>query len=130
MPQFQPGEQAYLRIVFQNVLPIDDVQIVFVHEEDENEHILFSAAGKYSDKPLAPSEETKLYFEEAIPKDLKPGVYSLDTINFKTFSGQTLDYRGDIGTPKFEVIPEREFAPLVEDVSIFHSFSLPDDFPQ
>jgi hypothetical protein len=54
-----------------------------------------------------------------ISKDQKPGVYALDKINFQTFSGNTLDYQGNVGTPKFEVIPELTFAPLVEDLSIF-----------
>ncbi len=60
-----------------------------------------------------------LDFGQTVPGDQKPGVYALDRINFETFGGQTLDHRGDVGTPKFEVVEEPEFAPIVEDVSIF-----------
>jgi hypothetical protein len=46
-------------------------------------------------------------------------VYALERINFQTFSGDSRDYRGDVGTPKFEVMPEHVFAPMVEEVSIY-----------
>lgn len=60
-----------------------------------------------------------LDFSKLLEKDTKPGVYALDRINFQTFSGDSRDYRGDTGTPKFEVIPEHEFAPIVEEVAIY-----------
>jgi hypothetical protein len=45
-------------------------------------------------------------------------VYALDRINFETVNGNTIDYRGDGIMLKFEVVPERVAAPMVEDVSV------------
>ena len=53
-----------------------------------------------------------------IPKEQKLGVYALDSITFQTYGGKTLPYRGDIGRPRFEVIPEREAAPTVHQLTI------------
>ncbi len=117
--QFQPGQEVYIRFTFQNAVPLDNVFIVFVHEEEENEHIVFGLASEYTNEPIQPRPGRILPLSVTIPKDQKPGVYALNKINFQTFSGNTLDYQGDVGTPKFEVIPELTFAPLVEDLSIF-----------
>lgn len=117
MNQFQPGEQVYVRLVFQNVVPIKNAYIVFMHQEDENEQIVFGF--KAEEQPLEPNPKRLIDIAPFIEKDKKPGVYALDKINFETFSGKTLDYQGNVGTPKFKVIPEREVAPVVEDVSIF-----------
>ena len=120
MQQFQPGEDVYIRLTFQNAVPLDNAYIIFVHEEAENEHIVFGLASEYTNVPIQPRPGRILTLAVAIPKDQKPGVYALDKINFETFSGNTLDYKGDVGTPKFEVVPEYTFAPLVEDLSIFN----------
>jgi hypothetical protein len=40
-------------------------------------------------------------------------------INFETFSGNTLNFQGNVGTSEFEVIPEHLVAPRVQGVSIF-----------
>ena len=119
MQQFQPGQAVYIRFAFQNAVPLDNVFIVFVHEEEENEHIVFGLASEYTNEPIQPRPERILPLTVTIRKDQKPGVYALDKINFQTFSGNTLDYQGHVGTPKFEVIPEQAFAPLVTDLSIF-----------
>ena len=34
MEEFQPGEIVYLRLVCHNLVPINNVYIAFVHEED------------------------------------------------------------------------------------------------
>jgi hypothetical protein len=124
MEQFQPGEAVHIDLVFRNPVPIDDAYVVFVHEQDENEHILFGLQARYKDEPLPPSYETTIKgFKVLIAKDTKPGVYALDEINFNTFGGKTLGYQADfLETPKFEVIPERAVAPIVvADISIKRS---------
>jgi hypothetical protein len=118
LEKFQPGEEVYVRLAFQAVVPIQDGHLVFVHEEDENEHIIMGF-GLEEGSSLKPAILTTLDFSKLLEKGTKPGVYALDKINFQTFGGDSRDYRGDIGTPKFEVIPEHEFAPMVEEVSIY-----------
>ena len=119
MLQFQPGDEAYIRIAFQNVVPIQDAWIIFVHEEDGNEHIMFAAVARDEAQPIRPALQTTFDFAVPIEKGKKPGVYALDKINFITYGGNTLGYRGDVGTPRFEVIPEREVAPIVQEFSIY-----------
>ncbi len=46
MERFQPGEEVYVRLVFQAVVPIKYGHLVFVHEEDENEHSIMGFAVK------------------------------------------------------------------------------------
>ncbi len=118
MEKFQPGEEVYVRLAFQAVVPIKDGHLVFVHEEDEDEHIIVGFGAKEG-RSLKPAIKTTLDFSTLLEEGTKPGVYALDKINFQTFGGDSRDYRGDIGTPKFEVIPEREWAPIVEEVSIY-----------
>lgn len=43
MERFQPGEEVYVRLAFQSVVPIKDGHLVFVHEEDEDDE----AAGSW-----------------------------------------------------------------------------------
>lgn len=120
MQQFQPGDEVYVRLVFQSVVSIKNAFIVFVHEQDEDHHIVIRTGERKEDVPLLkPAIQTALDFSKMIERDQKPGVYTLDKINFESFGGIPMDYRGDVGTPKFVVIPEREFAPIVENVSIF-----------
>jgi methylthioribose-1-phosphate isomerase len=60
--------------------------------------------------------------EEAvtITEGQKPGVYALDKINFETFGGRTVDPdRSTIAIPRFEIIPEKDIAPIVTEVSVF-----------
>lgn len=118
MEKFQPGEEVYVRLAFQSVVPIKDGHLVFVHEEDENEHIIVGFGAKEG-RSLKPAVRATLDFSKLLEGDTKPGVYALDKINFQTFGEDSRDYRGDIGTPKFEVIPEHEWAPIVEEVSIY-----------
>lgn len=118
MEKFQPGEEVFVRLSFQAVVPIRDGHLVFVHEEDENEHILMGF-GVGEGQSLKPAIRTTLDFSKLLEGDAKPGVYALDKINFQTFGGDTRDHRGDVGTPKFEVIPEHHWAPVVEGVSIY-----------
>jgi hypothetical protein len=120
MRKFQPGDEIFVRISFQNVVSLKNAFIFFVHEEDENEHIMIGFGTRDEDEPAVKrSMRTVLDFSKTVEKDQKPGIYTLNRINFETFGGQTLDYRGDIEMTRFEVIPEPEFAPIVEDVSIF-----------
>ncbi len=119
MQKFQPGDEAYIRMTFQNVVPIQDAWVIFVHEEDENEHIMFGIAAWDEEEPIRPALQTTLDFAVPIKKDQKLGVYALDRITFQTFGGNTLPYRGDIERPSFEVIPEREAAPTVQELSIY-----------
>ena len=120
MERFQPGEEVYVRLTFQSVVPIRDGHLVFVHEEDEDEHIIMSFGVKEG-RSLKPAIKTMLDFPKLLEKGTKPGVYALNKINFQTFGEDSRDYRGDVGTPKFEVIPEHEFAPTVEELSIYTS---------
>jgi hypothetical protein len=119
MDKFQPGEEVYVRLVFQNAMPIRNAYIVFVHQDDKKAHIVLDFKGADEEKPIQPTSRRLLDIATVVPKEQKPGIYALDRINFKTFSENTLDYRGDIVPPKFEVIPEHEAAPIVQDVSIF-----------
>ncbi len=118
MEKFQPGQEVYVRLSFQAVVPIRDVQLVFVHEEDEDEHIIVSFDPNEG-RSLKPAIRTTLDFSKLLEGGTKPGVYALDKINFQTFGGDSRDYRGDVGTPKFEVIPEYEWAPIVEEVTVY-----------
>ena len=120
MQSFQPGEQVYVRLVFQNVVPIKNAFVFFVHEEDENEHVALGFQGQDGDHPIAPNQKRVLDFAVTIPRDTKPGVYALDKINFETFGGNSLDYQGNVGPVRFAVIPEHEIAPVGEDVSVFN----------
>ena len=117
--QFQPGDEAYVRLAFQHRVAIQDATVVFVHEEDKNAHIMFWVESIDPNEPIPPAMLTSLNFGVRIEKDQKPGVYVLDKINFHTFGGKTLDYQGDVGKPKFEVVPESEAAPVVSELSIF-----------
>src|SRR5215213_566674 len=119
MNQFQPGEYVYVRIVFQHGVPIKNAYVVFVHKEDENEHVVFGFKAAAEEEPLAPDPGRVLDLAVLIEKDKKPGVYVLDKINFESFSGNTLNYQGDIKLQSFEVMPEHDGAPVVEDVSLF-----------
>jgi hypothetical protein len=118
LEKFQPGQEVYVRLSFQAVVPIRDVQLVFVHEEDEDEHIIVSFDPNEG-RSLKPAIRTTLDFSKLLEGGTKPGVYALDKINFQTFGGDSRDYRGDVGTPKFEVIPEYEWAPIVEEVTVY-----------
>ena len=121
MDQFQPGEQVYVRLGFQHVVPIKNAFIVFVHEEDEDQHIAFGFKSGDESKPIQPSQGGRLLdFAKTIERETRPGVYRLDKINFETFSGETKDYQGQFAIPRFEVIPERDFAPIVAEVSIYN----------
>lgn len=91
--------------------------MIFVHEEDEDEHVLFGFST--DDLPLAPNPRRQIDFAKLIEKDQRPGVYVLDKITFETFGGKTLDHEGNIVKPKFEVVPEQERAPMVKEVSVF-----------
>lgn len=109
-----------MRIVFQSVVSLSDGFAIFVHEEDDNEHIMFGFVARGDDKPaVKPARRTIIDLSTMIQRDRKPGVYALQKISFQTFGGKDRGYRGDVGTPKFEVIPEMEFAPIVQDVSIY-----------
>ncbi len=119
MKKFQPGEKALVRLVFRSGVLINSIFVVFVHEEDENAELDEWISSRDENKPIKPSRQITIEFELSIEKDTKPGVYTLDKIRFETFSGNTLDYQGDIGPQKFEVVPEREIAPTVTDLSIF-----------
>jgi hypothetical protein len=92
--------------------------VVFVHEEDENAHVMIDLSLKDEDKPIPPAIQTTLYFGKGIERDAKPGVYRLDTIKFETFGGESMDYRGEFEPPRFEVIPEREWEPIVKGISV------------
>jgi hypothetical protein len=120
MDTFRPGDEVYVRLVFQNVVSLKNAFVFFVHEQDENEHIMIGFASRDDEKPaVRPGIQTIMDFSATIKPNQKPGVYALDRINFETFGGQTLDHRGDVGTPRFRVEPEPEFAPIMENVSIF-----------
>lgn len=69
-------------------------------------------------KSLQPSTETHIDFEQHIPGDMKPGVYTLDKINFETASGHTVDAKMETDKASFEVVPAQELAPLVTWVSV------------
>jgi hypothetical protein len=69
-------------------------------------------------RPILPALRTTIEFSMPIEKDKKLGVYALAMIRFETFSGNTLNYEGDLETPKFEVI-ESDVAPIVRELSIF-----------
>jgi len=118
LEEFQPGETVYVRLVFHNVVPINNIYVVFVHEEDENEHFVFEFKTGDGDAPIGPTIQKIVDLAKTITQDTKPGVYALDNINFETFSGNTLDYQGNVGMPNFEVIPEHQIAPQVQDLSI------------
>ena len=122
MKQFQPGEIAYIDVTFENPVPIKNAYVIFVHEGDEDQHIVMPAEVEET-TPLPPSRETTLFFEYYLPKDTKPGVYALDEINFETVGGNTVGYQAKFSEdPKLEVIPERDVAPLiVRNVSIERS---------
>jgi hypothetical protein len=97
LEQFQPGETVYVGLVFHNVVPIKNVYIIFAHEEDENEHLVFEFKTGDKDAPIRPSIEKILGLAKVITQDTKPGVYALDDVNFETFSGNTLDHQGTQG---------------------------------
>jgi len=118
MKQFQPGEHVYVRIAFQHGVPIRNAYIVFVHVDDDDEHIVCGFRAKEEDEPLAPAPGRFITLMAIVEEDKKPGVYVLDKINFETYSGNTLDYQGDIEKSSFEVIPEHTAAPVVENVAI------------
>jgi hypothetical protein len=110
---FQPGQVAYIRLVFSNAVPLNNAYAFFVHEEDSDSHLMFgfkSAEGK----ALQPSIENHIDLEEYIPGDMKPGVYSLDKINFETASGHTVDAKMEADQASFEVVPAQEHAPVVK----------------
>ena len=46
LQKFQRGDEAYIRMTFQNVVPIQDAWVTFVHEEDVNEHIRFGIVAR------------------------------------------------------------------------------------
>lgn len=87
LEEFQPGETVYVRLVFHNLVPINNVYIAFVHEEDENEHLVFEFKTGDEDAPIGPTIQKILGLAKIITQDTKPGVYALDNISFKTFSG-------------------------------------------
>jgi hypothetical protein len=118
MQQFQPGENVNVRLVFKSVVSIKNVFVIFVHQEDENEHLVSGFKARYEAQPIPPTTQAVFNVAPAITKDTKPGVYALDRINFETVNGNTIDYRGDGIMLKFEVVPERVAAPMVEDVSV------------
>jgi hypothetical protein len=105
--------------VFHNVVPINNIYIVFLHEEDKSNHLVFEFKTGDEGAPIGSTIQKILGLAKTIPQDTKPGVYALDNINFEACSGNTLDYQGNVGAPKFEVIPERQIAPQVQDLSIF-----------
>jgi hypothetical protein len=117
MNKFQPGEEVYVRLTFGSAVPLKNVFVVFAHEEDENEQFSQWLFSSDENKPIDPALGS-VDFSMRIERDKRPGVYVLDKIRFATFDGNTLDYQGDVGTPKFEVIPEREIAPTVHELSI------------
>jgi hypothetical protein len=118
MQRFQPGERVYVRLRFQSAVPIKNALLVFVHEEDDNEHVVFGFKTE-DDLPLAPNPKSLLEFAVLITEGQKPGVYTPDKINFETFGGRTVDRAGTIEMPRFEVIPEHDIDPVVEEVSVF-----------
>ena len=124
MKQFQPGEHVYVRIAFQHGAPISNAYIVFVHKDDDDEHIVCGFRAEAEDEPLAPDPGRIIELMAIVEEDKKPGVYVLDKINFETYSGNTLDYQGDIEPPSFEVIPEDTAAPVVENVAILSRLEL------
>ena len=120
MERFQPGERVYIRLGFQNEVPIKNAVLVFVHEEDEDEHVVFGFKTAEDDPPMAPNRQRLVPSAETIKKGQKPGVYALDKINFETFGGRTVDPdRSTIAIPRFEIIPEKDIAPIVTEVSVF-----------
>ena len=119
MQKFQRGDEAYIRMTFQNVVPIQDAWVTFIHEEDVNEHIMFGIVARDAEEPIRPALQTRVDFAVPIPKEQKLGVYALDSITFQTYGGKTLPYRGDIGSQRFEVIPERDAAPIVQELAIY-----------
>jgi hypothetical protein len=118
MKRFQRGEEVYVRLAFHNRVPITNILVIFAHEKDQNEQLEGWFWARDENRPISPALQTTIDFSMPIEKDKKLGVYALDTIRFETFSGNTLDYQGDIETPKFEVI-ESDVAPIVRELSIF-----------
>ena len=90
--KFRRGDTLDVELVIKHRVGIRDGYIVFVHEDDEDTHLLFGfqgAEGKV--KPLPASERTTLSLTPTIDDAQKGGVYELHKINFKTFDGSTLD---------------------------------------
>jgi hypothetical protein len=52
LSQFQPGEQVYVRLIFQSGVPIKNAVLIFVHKEDKNEHIMFGFKSGDEDTPI------------------------------------------------------------------------------
>ena len=93
MEKFQPGEEVYVRLAFQSVVPIKDGHLVFVHEEDENEHIIVGFGAKEG-RSLKPAIRATLDFSKLLEGDTKPGVYALDKITTSRPSGRTPETTG------------------------------------
>ncbi len=105
MSPFQPGEQVYVRLIFQSGVPIKNAILIFVHKEDKNEHIMFGFKSGDEDTPIQPTMGNLLDLAVTITKNTKPGEYLLEKINFETYSGRTLDPQGELPGSRFEVIP-------------------------
>ena len=108
----------YVRLIFQSGVPIKNAVLIFVHKEDKNEHIMFGFKSGDEDTPIQPTMGSLLDLAVTITKNTKPGEYLLEKINFETYSGRTLDPQGELPGSRFEVIPEHEVAPKVEEVVV------------
>jgi hypothetical protein len=115
MHRIQAGEEVYVRLVFQNAIPVSKIVVVFVHEDDADEHFLIDWVSN-ENEPLAPSIEHQIGFGQVI--DTKPGVYGLERITFESYGGKQRDYQGDIELPRFEVIEESKAAPFVKEAAV------------
>jgi len=90
--KFRNGDTLDVELVIRHEVGIRDGYIIFVHEDDEETHLLFGFQGaEGKDKPLPASERTTLSLTPTIDEDQQLGVYALDRINFKTFDGSTVD---------------------------------------
>ena len=118
MVKFRRGDTLDIKLVISHKkVGIKDVHIFFVHEEDDNAHIFWGLQGSTAtDNLIHPNEQTTLRWDKTIPEDQKLGVYTLDTMNFKTFDDTTLEVAGSVRIGKFEVVPAGEDVSDIEDV--------------
>jgi len=116
--KFRLGDTLDIKLVISHEnVGIKDLHVFFVHTEDNTAHIYFGLQGREGkDYPLPPSEQTTLRWEKILDEDQKPGVYTLDTLNFKTFEDATLEVADSVELSQFEVVPAHENVPDVEDV--------------
>ncbi len=110
--EFQPGENVIIEIAYQAPTRVTYATIVFVHEMDQNEHIVLSQ--ELPKEIGGPAPQIKLRLAAEIGQEQKPGHYRLDYCQFQTFTGKIVNPRNMPEVGGFQVVPERDWSPFIE----------------